>query len=186
MNEADLLKKIEGILVDDQLDCSFVPASPEIPYDRLLVFFGLDYKERVKTLEITLQEQELGQNVTPNKKTMNAGLVRVQFQIKLPFLIDPLSGIEVANLLHFLNRFLELPGYEMSELDEEIYFRYIWITHQDVLTPPLLLSIVGIILMNVDLFSQSIESVSSGEKTYSQLLENMVQFIDSMTPKKKP
>lgn len=185
MNEADLLKKIEGILIDDQLDCSYVPISSEVPYDRLLVFFGLDYKERVKTLEITLQKQELGQSIVPNKKTIDAGLVRVQFQVKLPFPIASLSATEVASLLHFLNRFLELPGYEMSELDEEVYFRYIWITHQDVLTPPLLLSIVGIILMNIDLFTQSIESVASGEKNYSQLLENMLQLVDSMTQKRE-
>ena len=175
-----LLHWFQKILNENKIDCSIIDPTEKIPYPRALISLGVDTKERPKILEVIIQEQENGESVLPSGKGLKKGLLRIQFQAQLPFSIAKLAVNEVSHLLHFLNRFLELPGFEMSELDDQIFFRYIWFTTKTALTPDLALSIIGIILMNLDLFALSIENVSSGKKTYSQLLEDMLHSTQQL------
>lgn len=169
-----LLNWFEKVLTENQLHCAIIAANEENPYGRAIVSLGVDYQERPKLLEVTIQEQETGDSLFSADKNSKKEFLRIQFQFTFPFTILPLASHEVAHFLHFLNRYLELPGFEMSELEDQIFFRYIWMTTKPALVPDLVLSLLGIILLNIDLFTQSIESISEGKKTYSQLLESML------------
>lgn len=163
MKEHDILQKIEKIVQDEKLDASLFAPSEKIPYDNLIVFIGADSLSRPYVLNITAQSQILD----PKK---DSGIFRVSFQLKLPFKIAEFSFSQTSNLIALLNRFLELPGLEINEVTQEIFYRYVLLVDEKGLNKEIILGIIGMIRLILDIHLKSIESVASGSMTYDQLL----------------
>jgi len=159
-----MLRKFEKLLTQEKYDVALEKASDEIPYDRLLVFLGHDYKERGRTLEVISIEQ-----ITDLEEPTYA---KVQFQVPFPFRIEPATAQQVGSVLHFINRQLELPGFEMDEVDDLLFFRYVWVTKS--VDETLFKSLLGIIMMQLELFTETIERVATGSVTFNDLLEEVL------------
>lgn len=164
------LKDLEAALKNENYDSHFLEPMDEFPYERLLAFLGVDYKKREKILEVTLQQQEFAEG-----DSHAPGYVRLQFQSTLPFDVNELFTSQVASLLLFLNHLLELPGFEMSEVDSKVRYRYVLLTDSQGVDAKVCFAIIGIIILILDLFTETIEKVASGEMTFNELLENILE-----------
>lgn len=174
MNENELLKKIEKAAQKADLQGSIFSANEEFPYDCLTLFLGADDQGYTKTLEITAQQQI----VDPAKESK---LFRVQFSSKLPFEIADTCSNQTASLIALVNRFLDLPGFEMSELDDQVFYRYVLLVNEQGLTDELILSIIGSVMLMLDLYSRSFEAVASGKMSYNELLEHALKITAQKT-----
>lgn len=170
------LKDLDIALRSENYDSSLIPASEEFPYERLIAFLGVDYQKRERILEVTLQQQELAEGLT----TPLPGYVRLQFLSMLPFDVDDDSSSQVASLLLFLNHLLELPGFEMSEIDSKVCYRYVLLTDSNGVDAKVCFAIIGIIILILDLFTETIEKVSSGLMSFNELLENIQQTAQKL------
>lgn len=155
-------------------ECSLEP-SQRHPEGRILLFIGNDAKQRDRSLEITMQEQ------IPGSKEVDVPYYRIQFETALPFPLSDLRSPEVGSFLFFLNRQLELPGFEIDEGNSLILYRYVLLTPEAHIQPNLLKGLIGSITLTLDLFSEAIEKVSSGEITFNEILENILKTVESLS-----
>lgn len=180
MSEQAFLKDLEKILRSEDVDSAIFEASEEAPYNRLLIFLGSDYQNREKTLELIVQQQELAEQLfeKPAKKQKNGIFFRCQFQLTFPFEIQEFALQQTASLLLFLNRHLELPGLEMSEIDNRLFYRYVLLTGEASPNRKLFLAIIGIIMMISELYTETIERIASGKTTFNELLEEVLKIAN--------
>ena len=177
----NILKHLVTLLHAEGMDASLIGIDDVSPQDRILVFLGNDPQNREQILEITAQDQELGQGLQSNTSQNAPQLARVQFQVLLPFKMQAVTAKEVASLICYLNRQMELPGLEMNEVDDLLFYRHVLLaTHED-LNKTLVISVVGVIMFILKLYSELIESVASGKMTFNTVLEKVIeasQFLD--------
>lgn len=169
MSPDDILKQIASILSPEKVETAYIPASEGAIQPRLIAFLGNDYQKRERILTITAQEQ-----VLPNKE--KSEYIRVQFQITFPFQMQDKAVFEVGSLLHLINRLMELPGFEMDELENKLFYRYVLLSHHPEQVPTLYISILGLIMMILDLFTETIEKIAAGQSTFNDLLEEILEI----------
>lgn len=168
-----MLKQIKALLDQEKYESSIIKGGKDLPfYDRLLVFIGIDSKKRERILEISSQEQILH----PEQKSSPKGYFRIQFQYFFLFAVEDTAMNQVANLLLFLNQQIDFPGLELNEVENKISYRYVWLTKGNGIDHVLILSIVGIIRLLLDLFTDTLERVAEGKTTFNELLEEIVQM----------
>lgn len=165
MDETIALKQFETILHEENFDCSIATLSGK---EKLLIFLGHDTSDREKICEITCDIQAL-----PTKESMS--YAKVQFLTLLPFSPKPHTINELNSCIQFLNGMLELPGFEYHEVENKILFRHIQFA-EHAPDKTMLLSILGLILINLDMFSQTLEYVASGKATFYEILKDAVQI----------
>lgn len=172
MQSQEVLNQIASLLIAHEVE--FLPIE-NATNPSLLVYMGNDYKNRDRELFLFAQNQSLV-NVFGKTAQKKTNYNRVQFQILLPFPVRNEAVFEVASLLHLINHMIELPGFELDELNNQISYRYVLLTGRPEDTPALYISILGIILMTLDLFTEVIEKMASGDSTFNQLLEEIVRL----------
>jgi hypothetical protein len=169
-----VLENIKKILEKEDFDCTLISGTEQIPFDRLLVLLGLDPKERERILEIVaIQQQVSPEFLLP--KTAHLPY-RLQFRVELPFKVQDTALNQIASLLLFLNQFIDVPGFELNELEGKVFYRYVWITHPSSIESTLMMSIIGSIMLNLGLFSDTIESLADGKMTFNELLEQIIKI----------
>lgn len=141
-------------------------------FDRLLVSLGADYKKRDRLVEITVLEQELLEGLE-TAVPIEDRYYRIKFFSYLPFDVKPSTLGQVGPLLHFLNQLIDLPGFELHELENRVAFRYVLMTKGSGVDAKLIASLIGIIMFTLDLFGGNIEQVASGASTFNELLEEV-------------
>lgn len=173
-----MLKQIFSILESNNIEASIVKTtSPDIIHERLMVFLGIDSKNREQILEITTQEQILTPEKTQPHTSSQKDYYRIQFLYKFPFDCKDEALNQAGNLLHFLNQTADFPGLELNELENKISFRYVWLTKTEAIDSFIIVSLIGVIQLIVALFSESIEKVASGEKSYNELLQEVISLV---------
>lgn len=172
-----MLKEIQAILEKEQFESAFMEENNEIPLSRVLVFLGVDSKKRERIVEITAKEQVLqDKKPSTNKGAENPTYFFIQYEYSFPFTVDDLALSQVSSLLLFLNQLSDFPGFELNELDNEVYFRYVWIVKKSGVDSKLVASIIGNILLHIELFSLSIERLAKGEVTFNDLLKDVLKM----------
>ena len=170
MTNNAIVSQIEQALRGSKFDCSTHEATEEVPQDRLLVFIGHDGQLRERIIEITAQKQDMKDDKS---------IVQIQYIVVLPFECLDTCVSDTGNLLHFLNRQAELPGFELDELNNLILFRHVALNINGTAIPELSLAIIGLITMTLDLFTEPIEQVCSGKMTYDELLSKTLELFSS-------
>lgn len=170
-----MLNRIQKFLEKEQLECSLHPAIDPAFLDRLLVWVGKDFKEREQIIEITSQEQPF-HLTTPTSEHY----YRIQFSYLFPFKVEDLAIPQVASLLLFLNQLLDFPGLELNELENQVAYRYVWLTSTKGLDSLLAVSLIGLIALILDLFTQSIERLADGSTTFNELLEEVIHLTQNL------
>lgn len=163
-----VLDLIENFLEKEEFDCTRIPSSLELPYERLLVFIGLDYEKREQILEIVAQEQL---QISDQEK-----YYRIQFQLSFPFKVENLALNQVGSLILFLNQLVDFPGLELHELNNQVVYRYVWLAKKSGIDSKLITSIVGIVMLLLELFTPSIERLAQGNTTFNELLEEVIKI----------
>lgn len=181
MNEHEFLKKFQQVLTDEKYDCSLIEISEGVPYERLLVFIGMDEKNREKILEVTALKQELFQDLEGKKhKKSGPAFYRIQFQMPFLFSVKPTVGAQVSSLVCYLNRLIELPGFDLDEINLKLSYRYVLLYGEEGFNKKLFTSIVGLVMLQTELFASSLEKVATGEITFNQLLEQIIEISKLM------
>lgn len=179
MNEHEFLMQFQKILNDEEYDCSIVEATDIAPYERLLVFLGLDEQERERILEVTVLKQELMKGMEL-QKSAGPDFFRIQFLVNLPVNIQPDACAQVGSLVCYLNRLIELPGFEMDEIDLKVIYRYVLMYGEEKFNKKLFISLVGFIMLTVELFASTLERVAKGETTFNALLEEIIAIAQQI------
>lgn len=179
MNEHEFLLRFEKTLREEEYDCSLVEATDTVPYERLITFIGLDEKERERILEVTVLKQEFFKGLVEGEKE-GSDFFRVQFQVFFPFNIEPSASNQVASLICYLNRLVELPGFDMDEINLQVSYRYVFLYGEKGFNKKLFTSLVGFIMLTIELFGATLEKVATGETTFNQLLEQIIEIAKKM------
>ncbi|BBI17717.1 hypothetical protein [Neochlamydia sp. S13] len=178
MTEEKFLKQFQQALMDEKFDCSYIEATDQTFYPRLLLFLGVDDKEREKILEVTAIKQELMQGLDSSDNPF----YRIQFHAVFPFNIHPQASTQVSSLICYLNRLIELPGFEMDEINLTLNYRYILLYGERDFNKNLYFSIVGLIMLTLELFNSTLERVARGETTFNQILEEIIKIAQQVKP----
>jgi hypothetical protein len=163
-----VLSLVQKLLNEKTPHCHLVKASKEVPFDRLIVFLGTDTKKRERLLEIVESQPHLSEELTLPDFT--ALFQRLQFRVQLPFQVQDFTLSQMTSLLLFINRFLDLPGFELDELEGKVSYRYVWLTQTQTIDSSLLDHLVGMISLNLALFTEIIESIAEGKISFNDLL----------------
>lgn len=176
-----VLEIVKKILDDEKFECTLAPPSAGFPLEHLIVLLAIDRKKRERILEIVASPQQFSPEfVVPEAATFP---YRLQFQVKLPFKVQDLALNQVASLLHFLNQLIDLPGFELNELEGQVIFRYVWLTEPALITASLIMGIMGAIILNLGLFAETIESLADGKKSFNDLLSQIVKMSETAQDK---
>ena len=158
--DPSILKTVADYFFEENFDCTLIAENEE---ETLLLFLGNDPNERERILKLTHQEQQI-------KNKDEGNFHRFQFFTLLPFEIKPHTIHDLNSTVAFFNASLDLPGFECHEIDNKVAFRYVLLSDRFP-DKKLFLSLVGLILLNVDLLSETFEKVASGKTTFYDLLK---------------
>jgi hypothetical protein len=172
-----ILENIKKILEKEEFECILASPTEQFPINRLLIFLGVDAKERERMLEIIASQQQVSPEFSLPKVVTHP--YRLQFRVQLPFKVQDIALNQVASLLLFLNQFIDLPGFELNELEGQVLYRYVWIMQPSLIDEILIMSIIGAIMLNLGMFSDTIESLTDGKMSFNELL---VQIISIANP----
>jgi hypothetical protein len=164
-----ILTRFSEILTQEQIECAIHPPTTEVPQEVLLIALGVDSHQREQTIQVTAQEQML--DINPSQS--NTQYYRVQFYYTFPFPISETAFMQVNSLVLFLNHHFDFPGIEVDELYNQLSYRYVWMTTQNI-DNKLFISVIGMISLMIELFSVPLEKVANGTATFNDLLEEMM------------
>lgn len=163
------LNNIKKILDENDLDCDVVKISDEDFDTRLLVFLNLDNKDRPRSLEITLLNQDL----------LPENFCNLQFMVILPICSEDHTVADTARAISFINRNIALPGFEFDEIEGHILYRYVVLTDTTTtINENYILGIIGNIMSSLDIFGDTIDKITSGEKTFNEMLEEALNIVE--------
>lgn len=182
MNELDVLKEVEKILSEEQLSCTLVEANEDISIPRLLVYLGFDYQGRERILTIVAQDQLLFDNPQAGEGA-KFHYVNLQFLVELPFKVSDEAIDDVTSTICFINSMSELPGFEFLDLEESLRYRSVLIIAKEVISKALLLSITGGITILLNIFTEMLERIATGQSTFADLVESILKSAKENPPK---
>lgn len=167
-----LLSQIQSLLKKENYPYLHASPSENNPQERLIISLGVDQKKRELKVEVT--EHSLPRLPKFETKTPEAFPSRIQFKLVLPFKVVNSSLNEISSLLHFLNQSIDIPGFELDELEGRVIYRYVWLTSPAHLDEVSVLTIFSGITLNLMLFSDNIESIAKGQTTFNDLLSDIL------------
>lgn len=161
-----ILTTIQHLLDQSDQSSSLHESTEQIPYERLLLAIG----ENI--LEITTHPESFTM-----KKQREDSYHLIQFQITLPVQVSSDTFNQVSTALHFFNRLLHCPGFELDELNDEIMYRYNWFIKEKGIDAFLLMQVINNIRLSYDMFSPYIIEISNGVYTLEDLLEKVTSLV---------
>lgn len=176
----DLLTTIQRYLSDEGLDCALLYEEGEEEDPKLLVYLGRDSKSRERVIEITADEQVMPAHF-PDLLHMQVerGCYRLQIQSLIPLEFLPRHGAQMASAVNFLNGMLELPGLISDEVHNKVLYKTVQMLPAQDCHKTLLIGIVGMHRMVLDLFAPLLEAIGTGQTTYLELLDQIVQHTSA-------
>ena len=167
-------RAIQTFLESEDMPCVQEPKSKEWPFEQLFVPMGVDEQGRDLLLHIKILEEDLSENSESlSLKKESLHFHNIQFHLALPFQIKDDCVGDIARLILLLNRSFGIPGLEMSELDRIVYFRSAILAGQEI-EEAILLSVIGNIVIQMDVFSSSLETVGTGKQTFVEMMNEVL------------
>jgi hypothetical protein len=172
-----LLDVLNHYLQEEGMDSAVFDADSQVPQGRLVVYLGRDQLERERILEITATEQMMPANVKASgTNEVETGFYRLEIRSRVPIETNFRAAADMASSLNFLNGMLELPGLFYDEVTNHVFYRYVQVMAGSEFNKTLLLAIVGMHRMVLDVFTDLLAKIGSGEMTYFELLEQIVKY----------
>lgn len=174
------LHDIKKFLEVRNYTCTILNKSELIPMDQLVVELSPDSQERTRLLLIRAIRQNL---------SASDGLLGIKSQLRiyeelqlivtLPFQVLDECIPDTARLVLLLNKGMELPGFELSEVDRILFFRHSFVVPEDDLDERILLALVGMIELILDAFADTLEKVATGTQSLSDVVKEAQNMLDS-------
>ena len=153
-------------LLEDQWNCSITTSLEKSIGEKLSVSIGKDAQDRTRTIEIAAFDQPF--------PLAQESYYRIQFVIYLPYQVEALALNQTASLILFLNQLMHYPGLELNELNNQLLYRYVWLTKKSNIEKPLILGIISLIVMVLNIYSGMIEEVAKGRLTFDEILQKII------------
>ncbi len=177
-----LLAYLRPLLDQKDIPCTLLEASSEVPYDRLIAVIGKNALNEEFVLEITVYPQTF--KTSPHEKEGSEyGLI--QFQYIFPSQVVSSAMQQVSSSLHFFNRLLHLPGFELDELHDQVLYRYSWLVKKSGIDLFLLSQVIGNIQLCLQLFYPYIKEIIEGHLTLNDILEKMIELSKKINEPQK-
>lgn len=175
------LNSLENFFSSQEFVCTVLPASSEVPMDYLFVHIGDDLKDRDLIVQINITEQLVDKEdrVTSIEEEPE-DLYHLQLLLQFPFDVSLDQLGDLARLLLLINKSSGIPGLELSEPDRKVFWRHVMLVKDEEIDPYILISLVGSLLMTVNVFGDFIESIANGEKTFQEVVEE-IQKLQTIT-----
>lgn len=174
-----ILGKIKVWLENYRYSCVILGKSEALSIDQLLISLAPDEKERPRLLIVRSIDQDLcSQDDAIEINVPKKCYYQLQFIVSLPFTVSDSHISDLARLLLLLNKGMELPGFELSEVDRHVFFRTATVFSEDCLDQRIILSYIGMIEMLLDAFSENLEAVATGTRSFRSILDE----IGEMSP----
>ena len=100
----------------------------------------------------------------------------VQVVSLLPFAIKPDASWQIVRLLNLVNLSLATPCFMLDEMNRTVLCRYTFLKPSEEISAPTLMSLLGMIFLYLDVFSELIEEVNNG-KTVEEVMANHVDAL---------
>lgn len=171
MSADSLLENMHQWLIEGFFQSKIYNEADTPPF--IVANFGKDPQGRNRFLRIVPLFQESLNALRKDQDKMGS-IVSTEFSSELPFSFKPEMAKDVASLLHFINNEIQLPGFSLDEAGGKIVFRHLNYCPEKGMDHRLMIGLVGLILLYIDLYSQSIEEIASGKKTFIGAMEELV------------
>lgn len=165
------LKAIQHLLETDGFKCQYIPKNVDILHDQLFVSLEVTGIDEEVILQIKLVEHALEDARHGDKDSLHL----LQFFVALPFKVRENKISDTLRFLSLINRSLEVPGFELSEVDQLVYYRYVIMTTENAISSLLIRNLLGVIMFVLDSFSTMIEEISLGKRTLQEVVEEAIQ-----------
>lgn len=169
-----ILAFLQKLLIENDFPSTLFEANDDVPYDRIIVALESPDLNKDNLLEIVVHPQTFEGAFT--KKTVSDSYYLIQFQFILPLEISPDTFNQVSSCLHFFNRLLHCPGFELDELSDQVVYRYVWFIKQKGIDAFLLKQVIGNMQLCFNLLSPYIKEIAEGKYTLEQILEKVTQL----------
>lgn len=171
-----ILNDIQELLDEKDQPNTLREPSEQFPYERLLVACGTttDKKTSGDILEITAHPQsfEGAFNKDENVDTYHL----LQFQFTLSVTVSPDNIGQISSSLHFFNRLLHCPGFELDELSDRVFYRYVWFIKKKGIDSFLLMQVIGNLHLCYKMFGPYIKEIALGHYKLEDILEQVVKL----------
>ncbi|MBA2367439.1 MAG: hypothetical protein H0V82_00260 [Candidatus Protochlamydia sp.] len=174
------LEEIKILLESKLFKCEVLAPSEQMPLDQLVVSLDPDYLNQPRLLIIRSTPRDLSVNdeligITSEKRKY----CEIHLIAGLPFQIGESYIADTARFILLLNKGMELPGFELSEVDRLIFFRHAFVVPENDLDERILFSLVGMVQVLLEAFSESLEAVAIGKQSLRETLDQVQQMINA-------
>lgn len=165
------LKGIKQVLETDGMKCQWMPKSSEIPFDQLYVALEVEGFDKEVILQLKMVEHALEDPAQRGEGTLHL----LQFFVGLPFKVREEKIDETIRFLCLINRSFEIPGFEFSEVDRIVYYRYVLMTSENSISTILIQNLLGVIMFILDGFATKIEDIARGKRSLDDIIQEAIQ-----------
>ena len=100
----------------------------------------------------------------------------LQFQFVMPLEVPAENFNQVSSSLHFFNRLLHCPGFELDEVSDRVIYRYAWFIKQSAID----LDLIKIVLENIQLcfkmFNPYVKEIAAGKYALEDILKQVIEL----------
>ena len=125
-----------------------------------------DSKQIFTILKISAQEYPLFLRIFESSQLL-------QLLVFIPTNLSPETTVDVARLLHLLNKEVDMPGFGMDEIANIIFYRLMIPLHKKKVDEELFITYLKTAQNICELFAQAIEAVANGQATLNEILEKV-------------
>ncbi len=177
---SQLDQKIDEILKKHKLDGRLKKADKDdSAFDTFHIFVGLDPEGRESAIQLVAKTFGVPREMIKGAPQR----VSLEFNMEFPFQFTSYTLFDITRLISFLNVSAEFPGFYVSEMDDVIGFRYIWVGDEMGVNHYLLLGIIGSVTVLRDLYLEVIEDVATGKRSLESVLEMIAEATKELLKK---
>lgn len=154
----------------------------EVPIDQLFIYLGEDDQDRPLILHLRLFKQRFQQeaNGKPENEVSFQELYFINFFIALPFAVEEKMFGDLARLVLMINKVCAIPAFGLSEVDKIVYYQCTHLCEEDEMNPDLLLTMIALIMQQIETQLKTFESVSSGQESLKSVIEEANRLMQSL------
>jgi len=168
------LKALTEFFTTQGFPCETLKATKEVPFDFLFVSLGEEEGGGGSVLQLRISKQDIDTKEDSVGFPMNEqGYYYMQFTMPMKVEVKESAMWDLSRLILLANLSNELPGFEFSELDKVVFYRYSLLVPGPSIDPYLIMTIVGNALTMMMTFGDNITEVASGKKTLKEIYEEI-------------
>lgn len=171
-------ESLREYLASEEFDCFVQEAGDKNPFPAVVLHLGEDYQQRGQLLYLILKHQLFnpeGEKQSPNDPKSTHFVL--EYRTILPFPVQDKGVADTARFLCFINKSIDLPGFELDEVERVIFYRHAFMGKNDKVDAPSLMALIGNTMMLLDLFSPHIEQIASGKITMNELVDKALEEL---------